>query len=188
MSLIDCCCETPPPTNPCNCTWPRNLNFYGTVTQSQASFYFDNQYTGPGAPTEPQYDLVWQARPSDIPKNLDILYYASPGAPPVFVMPDEGWFSSPISGTNFTNPITIYFYMWVQGCTSHVMIINCPYSIGTVPDDSAGAGENIQEYALTSCTPFQMKQGASPVLIWGTHGADDIVPDSLGTAGKYTLP
>lgn len=186
MSLIDCCCETTPPTNPCNCTWPRALNYLGTVAMSAASFYFDDAYTGPGAPIEPQYDLVWQTRPSDIPAALDIIYFDAPAQ--TFNMPSPGWYSSPIEGTNFGNPITIYFYMWVHNCQSNVMLINAPYSIGTPPADSAGAGDGILGYGLTSCTPFQMKLTGFPdVLIWGDHSSDDIVPDSLGNAGMYTV-
>jgi hypothetical protein len=180
---------TPPPVNPCNCTWPRVLTYNGQVGQAQAAFYFVNaSYTQP----EPSYTLTYGPRPADIPQNLQLYYYNYPGGvrdPYYVTMPDKAWFSAPIAGTLFGNPTSIYFYMWVQQCQSYVMVIDSPYGAASMPDGSKGAGNNIITYVRTSCNPFQMKLNVfAPLALTGTHGSDDIVPDTTGGAGYYFNP
>jgi hypothetical protein len=174
-------------TNPCHCTWPRVLSYRGSVAQSAAGFYFINQATN--AP-EPVYTIAYGARPAEIPKELQLLYFNYPGGvndPYYVTMPDVSWFSTPIPGLSFGSPCNIYFYLWFAQCQAHVMVIDAPYNGAVVPDGTKGAGNLVQLYQQTSCTPFQMKANfIAPVSISGTHGADDINPDTGGGGGMYT--
>ncbi len=175
-------------TNGCNCTWPRVLSYKGSVGQAAASFYFNNAPNA-GFP-EPVYTLTYGPRPSDIPLNLQLLWFSYPGgvADPYYItMPANAWFSPPIPGFVGGTPTNIYFYMWVKNCSSNVMVIDAPYGLGAAPGATRGAGNNVVTYLELSCTPFTMSgsRTGNPVIT-GTHGSDDIVPDITGAAGFYS--
>ena len=172
------------------CGFPRALTYHGTVGQSNAAFYFGNVTAAQPEPTP--YTLTWQSRPADIPLDLQLLYYSYPGGvhdPYYITMPDEAWFSAPIPGFIFGQPTTIYFYAWKQAsCNLNVMVIDCPYGSTAYGGGPRGAGNGIQQYFLTSCQPFQMKQstlGSAPVLVSGTHGTDDLTG---ANDGAFTDP
>lgn len=197
MSTLQCCCE---PVIPCGGGWPKVLSYAGSVGQSQAGFYFVNQaLTLP----EPVYTLTWQDRPAGIPLDLQLEYFNQPGGifPPYYItMPDAAWFSDPIPILLFGNPGHFcYFYLWMHGCSAHVMIIDMPYA-GTYGDSGAvteGAGNLIHTYitpthlfgdnpTLPAGADFGMEPGPfnGPIVVWGTRGSDDIIPDESGSAGQ----
>jgi hypothetical protein len=181
-------------TNPCRCTWPRVLTYTGGVSQAETGFYFTNV---PQSAPEPPYTLTYGPLPADIPKQLQLLYFEAPGGvrdPWFITMPDYAWFSPPVPATVFGFNINVYFYLWMQACQAHVMVIDSPYGGNTygVGQDSAtkGAGNNVISYIQSQCSPqFQMKADLSlPPQITGTHGSDDIVPGPSASAGMYTNP
>lgn len=187
MSTIICCCDTTPP-NICDCTWPRVLSYLGNVGQAAATFYFPN--TPDGGIPEPVYTLTWGSLPSDIPKELQLLFYNNTGNNPdpwYITMPDEAWFSPPIACHVFGLPTSVYFYMWMESCSAHVLVIDAPYGTNSPPsiDNTKGAGNNVVTYFQTQCDPiFQMKNNlGQPPKIYGSHGGDDIVPIVGGAAG-----
>ncbi len=183
--------------NPCQCTWPRKLNYRGSIGQAESAFYFINLY-GNGSYSGPEpssYTLTYGPRPADIPQHLQLLYYSAPGGihDPYFInMPDSAWFSDPVPAVIFGYQISVYFYLWIQGCRANVMVIDTPYGNNVMnygPGSGArGAGNNVFTYIQTQCAPqFQMRGILNqPPQITGNHGSDDLIPPSTGTLGVYT--
>jgi hypothetical protein len=177
--------------NPCLTTWPRVLSYSGSVSQSQAGFYFVNY-----SPTQPEpvYTLTFRSRPADIPKTLRLEYFNQPGGvfpPYIMPMPDSAWFSDRLPVLLFGSPTYCYFYLWMISCHANVMIIDAPYGIyGTYGAITEGAGNNVHTYivppagVIPPSSQFQMTEGPFPPRrIWGDHDADDVFPDAQGGAG-----
>jgi hypothetical protein len=181
-----CCCDPP---NPCSCTWPAVLTYIGSVNQAQSASYFANIYSGGG--TEPSsYTLTYGPRPAAIPEEMEVLFITYPAAvpPPAYItMPDDAWWSGPVTATNFGATVDVYFYLWFHACAANVTVINAPYSTGTAPADTRGAASKIHLYSPLTCTPFAMR--SSPFVfvpeVTGTHGGGDVVPDALGGGSEW---
>jgi hypothetical protein len=190
------CCSS----NPCALTWPATLTCKFSVAQSKSAGYFANTIPGhefDPSYVEPPYTLTYGARPAAIPSPLLVTYFINTGAnaPPFFVtVPASAWWSPPIAVNLFGSPTNCYFYLWFKGCSAVVMVVDESYAQNPTTGSlvPSGAGNLEKTYIVTRAgslggPTFQMSAGPfPPVVIEGTHGADDVVPDVQGGAGYPT--
>lgn len=182
MSFIQCCCGA---TNPCSCTYPKtvHLTFFSASGPGSPIIWPYGLGSIPPDPT-PNCDLVWGTRPTAFPAAMNAKCFNGTTTP-IYTLPAEGWWGPPITGRVGR---TMYLYGYVVSCifTPGIVALKPDFDSDWhfAPNLGHGAPQHV------TCTPFYGENAhVSGPTYWqytGTHGSDDIVPDSVGSAGAYT--
>lgn len=193
MSTTLCCCTEAA----CDCDWPRSLTYAppGAISDSFGFFHLllvDGPYT-----------LTYGARPGAVDERAGAEW--DNGQPPCvtfadaatwprpvgyLTLPDESWWSGPISGSIDGCPITAYLQIAIEACNPVLTIFygadeptGCnPYYTGPDQTFQRAIVDARRTFHRRTCEPFAYGDAdISVTSLTGTHGGDDLgVTRSIG--------